>query len=191
MLNEVLESKKNLEGLVRALTPQTLSPRAVSPEEGAAQEEPVAEQAIEEEKEQMVEEKVEEQTTEEPTAEKVEEQQPEQPTEQMEEQTEEKMEEQQMSDFPVCSSFIRSADVVLSTPFPRGVLHSELCSTCILPCPMALGDSLLLWREKTAPKQVHSLSRFGRFVVWTVARSSGIPASGHYPIEESSKTSER
>ncbi|KAK8810971.1 hypothetical protein WA556_004113, partial [Blastocystis sp. ATCC 50177/Nand II] len=92
MLNEVLESKKNLEGLVRALTPQTLSPRAVSPEEGAAQEEPVAEQAIEEEKEQMVE----EQTTEEPTAEKVEEQQPEQPTEQMGEQTEEKMEEQQM-----------------------------------------------------------------------------------------------
>lgn len=204
---------------MRALTPQTLSPRAVSPEEGAAQEEPVAEQAIEEEKEQMVE----EQTTEEPTAEKVEEQQPEQPTEQMGEQTEEKMEEQQMeqptpepetqtpmqevtaqdffaapspfmnkkkSDFPVCSSFIRSADVVLSTPFPRGVLHSELCSTCILPCPMALGDSLLLWREKTVPKQFHSLSRFGRFVVWTVARSTGIPASGNHPIEESSKTSE-
>lgn len=28
-------------------------------------------------------------------------------------------------------------------------------------------------------------------MVWTVARSTGIPASGHYPIEESSKTRER
>ena len=178
MLNEVLESKKNLEGLVRALTPQTLSPqehspRSASPEEGAAQE-PVEEKVAEE------------QTTEEQqtTEENVEEQQPEEPTEQVEEQTEEptkQMEEQptpqpetqtpmqevtaqdffaapspfmnkKKSDFPVCSSFIRSADVVLSTPLPRGVLPSELCSMCILPCPMALGDSLLLWSENTVPR---------------------------------------
>ena len=175
MLNEVLESKKNLEGLVRALTPQTLSPRSASPEEGAAQEQTVEEKV----EEQTVEEKVEEQTTQEqePMAEKTEEeqtaeQQTEEPTEQMEQptpqpETQTPMQEvtaqdffaapspfmnKKKSDFPVCSSFIRSADVVLSTPLPRGVLHSELCSTCILPCPTALGDSLLLWREKTVPR---------------------------------------
>ena len=79
-------------------------------------------------------------------------------------------------------------DVFLPTPFPGSVLSPELCSTCILLSLMVLGDSLLLWREKTVSGRVHSIPRLRQFMVWTVTRSASILASRHYPTKESSET---